>query len=87
MGVDIFGSELLEVSITFKPERQRQPITGIMTRAQHRRLVRDNDADKQTGTYAMILDKLEVYLTFPVSEIDTITAVRGGASDEQSGNN
>ena len=64
-----------QICIKFKPDTGRDDIAGLILIRQYRRMIRDFQRGKSSGTYWFKLDNSETNLTFPLQEMDTITAV------------
>ena len=70
-----------QVAITFSTERT--PIYALMPVREYRRMIKLFRQGKQTGTFEMIVDGHITEMTFPLQEMDTITAVPEVKENEQ----
>ena len=62
-----------QVAITFKTERT--PIEALIPVRELRRLRKDFTCGKEIGTYELIMDGHVTEYTFPLQEMDVISAV------------
>lgn len=73
--MQLFRKTFYEVKIAFKSGANRRDIVGLVERGEYKRLLEEIRRGFEKSTYKITIEGHETEKTFPVQEIDTITAL------------